>query len=434
MRAIAASWVITGDAAQAPIAGGAVVLDGAGRIVAVGEASGLRQRFADARWEERRAVLLPGLVNAHTHLELSALRGRVPGGRGFGPWVTALMQAREAAAPEADEDAIDTAVSELLAAGTACVGEVTNTLAAVGALAGAPVLGRVFHEVFGMRRETGEVMLGMAEQRRAEIEPWPDNLSYAPTPHTAYTLHPEVLRAVVQRARAAGALSSLHLCEHAAERAFLLDGSGPFAAFLAARGSSPADWRPPGVDPVSYAAELSALAPDVLCVHLADARPDELDRVARAGAKVVLCPRSNLHLEVRLPPLLAMLERGIEPALGTDSLASCASLDVLEEARVLAERFPTVPARSLLAMATSFGARALGLEAQLGSLAAGKQPGVIAFAHEGDAPADAERFLLSRRAQQREVLARPARNLEGAVVAAASRQSAAAPPSMEVVR
>jgi aminodeoxyfutalosine deaminase len=408
MRAIAASFVITGGADDAPIAGGAVVLDASERIIAVGEGAALRRRFPGVAFEEHAAVLLPGLVNAHTHLELSALRGRVPGGRGFVAWVGAMLAARAQAAPEQDAEAIEVAVSELLAAGTVAVGEVSNTLAAVEALGSAPLLGRVFHEVYGLRRDTGETMLRFADQQRAELPAFPTNLSYAPAPHTPYTLHPEVLQAVLASARALGQRTSLHLCEHPAERAFLLHGGGPFAEFLIAREASAVDWQPPALDPVRYAERLGALAPDVLCVHLTDARDDEIAMLAAARAPVVLCPRSNLHIELALPPLLALLAAGVRPALGSDSLASCPSLDVLEEARSLSVRFPGVAPRLLLAMATSFGAEALGLSEHVGTLAPGLGPGVIAFEHEGAPPADPERFVLSRAASARRVLARPA--------------------------
>ena len=407
MRAIAGSWLISGGEGDPPIARGAVVLDADDRILAVGPREQIAVDYPQARFEEHAAVLLPGLVNAHMHLELSALRGSVPGGRGFAAWVEGMLQARERALPEQDGEAIEQAVSELLAAGTAAVGEVSNTLAAVPALASAPLLGRVFHEIYAMRRDSGEVMLGLAEQRRGELHAWPGNLGYAPAPHTTYTLHPDVLRQIVQRAREAGARTSLHLCEHAAERAFLLDGGGPFAAFLASRDATPADWTAPGLDPVRYAQRLGALAPDVICVHLADARDDEIALLAQARAPVVLCPRSNLHIELRLPPLPALLASGIRPALGTDSLASCPNLDVLQEARALLARFPAVPPRVLLAMATSFGAEVLALQEHVGRLAPGLAPGVIAFEHAGAPPGDPERFVLNG-APARRVLARPA--------------------------
>jgi cytosine/adenosine deaminase-related metal-dependent hydrolase len=406
MRGIAATFVVTGDPEQPPIADGALVLDDDGRIAAVGPRAELTRAHPSVRFETHRAVLLPGLINAHVHLELSALRGQVTGGRGFTAWVTQMMDARGRLSPEQDIEQIDRAVSELLGYGTAAVGEVTNSLAAVPYLGSSPIRGRIFHEVFGTRYATAQGMLAEAKKARAALASWPANLSYTVAPHTTYTLHPDALKAVLAEARATGELTTLHLCEHPAERKLLLDRGGPFSEFLAERGVV-ADWPAPGLDPVRYAKALGALAPDVLVVHLTEAQPDELREVSASGAKVVLCPRSNLHIEVKLPPLVALLDAGIKPALGTDSLASCPSLDVLEDARALAERFSSVPARTLLAMATSYGAAALGYERTLGTLEAGKAPGVLAFGHGASAPADPERFLLSRTTRDRIVLALP---------------------------
>ena len=111
-------------------------------------------------------------------------------------------------------------------------------------------------------------------------------------------------------------------------------------------------------------------------MHLTDARPEELHKVAASGAPVVFCPRSNLHIETKLPPLIAARSAGIEAALGTDSLASNASLDVMGEARALADRFPAVPARELVQMATWNGARALARQ-DLGRIAKGARPGLV---------------------------------------------------------
>jgi cytosine/adenosine deaminase-related metal-dependent hydrolase len=129
----------------------------------------------------------------------------------------------------------------------------------------------------------------------------------------------------------------------------------------------------------------------VLLVHLTDAREEELRAVAVSGASAVLCPRSNLYIEGKLPPLLAARAAGVLAALGTDSLASNASLDVLAEARALADRFPGVPARELVAMATWNGARALGRE-DLGRIAKGARPGIVAV--DGDPGDDPSAFLL----------------------------------------
>jgi len=147
------------------------------------------------------------------------------------------------------------------------------------------------------------------------------------------------------------------------------------------------------------------LRENTLLVHLTDAKPQELARVRDSGARPVLCPRSNLFIETRLPPLLSMLELGLEPALGTDSLASNTSLDVLMEARALRDRFSGVPASRLLRMATWNGARALDRPA-LGRIAKGSSPGI--FAVSGDlAGATPSAFLLNHTSAARETLAPP---------------------------
>jgi cytosine/adenosine deaminase-related metal-dependent hydrolase len=406
MRGITGSWLIVGDGSAA-VARGGVVLDALERVIAVGEREALQREYPQIAFTNLEAVLTPGLVNAHTHLELSAMRGRVAGGRGFVPWVDSLVKLRAAEKPELDSEAIDVAISELLAAGVVGLGDVTNRLNSVPALAALPFAGCVFHEVFGLRKDTAEVMLGLAEQERAAFGPWPAQLKYALAPHTPYTLHPDVLQAILARVRATGARTSLHLAEHAAERAFLETGGGPFLEWLAARDSSPLDWQPPEQCSIDYVERLGGLARDVIAVHLTDARPSELARVAAVGAPVVLCPRSNLHIELKLPPLHDILKAGLRPGLGTDSLASNASLDPLAEARALAARFPAVPASTLLAMATGWGADALGFGNVLGYLRAGTFPGVLAFEHGPSAPADPERHVIQSDKTPRRIVSRP---------------------------
>lgn len=406
MRGVEAAWVITGEPGVAPLRGGAVVLDDAGRVVAVGGGAALRARYAQARWSREQAILMPGLVNAHVHLELSRLRGETRSGGGFGPWVTSMMERRAVLRPEQDLEAIDAAVSELLRAGTAAIGEITNTLASVEALSTAPLLGRVFHEVFGLSRDAGGAMRESAERRREALSSWPAHLGYALAPHTLYSLHPEVVRELVALAREHGGRTSLHLAEHAAERAFLRDGSGPFADFVAARGADTQGFSPPGLSPVAYAEQLGVLGPSLIAVHLCAVEPDELSTVARSGAHVVLCPRSNLYIELKLPPLFALLDAGLTPGLGTDSLASNTTLDVLAEAAALRDRFPQVDPGLLVSMATWYGAVALGLEHRVGALKPGLSPGLVAF--DLDRPVDDPlRYLLRSPPPARRVLARP---------------------------
>ncbi len=404
MRALHADAVVLGDGA--PVVDGAVVVGAGGEIVAVGPAGEVLPRHAGVAVERVRGVVLPGLVNAHTHLELSALRGCVPGGVGFVPWVEQLIGVRNELQPESDAAAVERAVDELEACGTVAVGEVTNSLAAVGTLARRGFAGCVFHEVFGVERaplvERLAALPRMVEERLGK---WPSpELSYAPSPHTLYTTHADVIRQLLRQGSEQGLRLSLHLSEHAAERRFLENGDGPIAGWYEARLRLRRDlleW--PGQSPVAFADSLGALAPSVLAVHLTDARPEELDLVARRGSPVVLCPRSNLFIETRLPPLLAMRAAGLAPALGTDSLASNASLDVLAEARALSDRFPSVPARDLVAMATWASAQALG-RSDVGRIATGTRPGL--FAIDGEPGADPCAFVLRNVRAPRRWLAR----------------------------
>ena len=401
VRVFHADHVLPGDAP--PIADGALVLDGDGGVVAVGAASEVLPRHAGVNVERVRGVVFPGLVNAHTHIELSALRGRVPGGHGFVSWVDRLITTRTEVLPEEEDDATIGAVDELVKTATVAVGDVSNTLTPVGTLARRGIGGCVFHEVLGMNRA---VVLGRIEGLRAEVEQrvpaWPgSDLSYAPAPHTLYTLHPDAARAVLESAANRGLRTSLHLAEHAAERRAVEHGDGPVPEWFAERFKQTPEW--PKRPLFDLAEEVGALRPGVILVHLADARPEELARVAASGASAVLCPRSNLYIEGRLPPLLAVRAAGIEAALGTDSLASNTSLDVLAEARALADRFPNVPKWELVKMATWNGARALGRD-DLGRLAPGARPGV--YCVEGDVAGDPAAFLLANLRAPRRVLAR----------------------------
>jgi len=407
VRAFAASWVITGMPGEPPLRDGAVVLDEQARVLAVGPSAELRNQYPQVSFSQEAAILLPGLVNAHVHLELSKLRGETRSGGGFGPWASSMMERRDVLQPELDVEAIDAGISELLRAGTAAIGEVSNTLASVEPLSSAPLLGRVFHEVFGLGHQAATAMIGLAHAKRATFGHWPSRLSYTLAPHTLYSLHPDSAREVVAAARASGVRTSLHLAEHAAERAFLRDGSGPFAEFLRGRGVPFADFVPPGLSPVAYAERLGVLGPDVIAVHLCATDRAELVRVHETGTPAVLCPRSNLFIELKLPPLYDVLEAGLRPGLGTDSLASNTTLDVLAEAAALRDRFPTVEPGLLISMATWYGAQALGLSHRVGALRPGLSPGLIAF-DLARPTEDPLRHVLRAPPPGRRVLARPA--------------------------
>ncbi len=286
MRALHADAVFTGDAAV--IRDGAVVVGARGEIVDVGPAGDVLPRHAGADVERVHGVVLPGLVNAHTHLELSALRGQVPGGAGFVPWVEHLIGARGETRPEDDAEAIERAVQELDAFGT--VGRRRSHQFPRRRTRARPAWDRRLYLPRGLRRRARAARAAgrgaAARCSKSASAPGPSaELEYAPSPHTLYTTHPAVVRRLVREARERGSRASLHLAEHAAERRFLEHGEGPIVAWYASRlklSRESLQW--PGKSPVAFADELGALAPHVLLVHLTDARPTS-SRWSRGAAR-----------------------------------------------------------------------------------------------------------------------------------------------------
>jgi cytosine/adenosine deaminase-related metal-dependent hydrolase len=370
-RVFRADAVLVGDGTT--IRDGAVAMDGA-RVVEVGTGAALGG-------ERVRGVLMPGLVNAHTHLELSGMRGKTPTGGGFAPWLAALQKARFEELEEERDAAIDRAIASMVEAGVVAVGEVTNSLVAWPRLS-RHFRGVIWHEVFSLDRARGLAQVAALESQRDAIDPGNGAMRWVPTPHEIYSTHPDVVRALLALGEGP---RTIHLAEHAAERAFVSEGRGPVADFYASRGLDFSAFPVPRKDPISAARDLDLIREGVALVHLADARADELAGVEKAT--VVLCPRSNLHIETRLPPLPIFRAAGIPLALGTDSLASSPSLDPLAEARALSDRFPEVPASVLVSAATAGGARALGI-GDIGLLEKGRSPGLLNV--EGSLPHDVD--------------------------------------------
>ncbi|MFO0674142.1 MAG: amidohydrolase family protein [Polyangiaceae bacterium] len=401
MKLVHADAIVLGD--RATLRDGAVVLDENGTVCDVGPAVEVRARSTGAEVERVRGVVLPGLVNAHTHVELSALAGKVRAGGGFVRWADELIALRAELEEDEVAAAIGRAVTELDAGGTIAVGDVTNTLGAVAPLAAAGISGAIFHEVFGIVRASA---MTRVEALRAEVGErlgaWPSReLSYAPSPHTLYTTHPDAVRALLGMSRERGVRASVHFLEHAAERRAIEHGDGDAPRWLASRVPGGADFVWPKRPTLEYARSLGVVGPDVLLVHLTEARVDELAELARAEAPVVVCPRSNWTIEARVPPVAEMLAAGLEPALGTDSLASSPSLDVLEEAAALVRLVPSVDADRALTMATWNGARALG-RADLGRIAMGTRPSIFAIdAPLGDGDAAGAHVLANTSAPRR---------------------------------
>ena len=377
-RLISAPWVL--PLAGPALAEAAVAVDVENTIVAVGPRVEIKSAFASLSEERAQGALLPGLVNAHTHIELSVLAGRVPGGEGLPAWAMQVGRETAAFSTEQRRDAARRAALAAVAAGSAAVGDVGNTLLAVPALAGAGLGGVYFHELLGSREAaTGDALADAEREQREFIKasPWPANLARVPAPHALYSAGPDLLRRIFAAAAGLRHPTSIHVAEGEDEIQLLRDGAGRWAEILALL-QVPAGSRTPGLGPLAYLESLGAFAgkQPPLLVHMVCAGAEDVALAHKHRAPIVLCPRSNLHIGGRLPHVRAFLAAGLNVALGTDSLGSSPDLSLWGEMAVLASHFPEVAPEIWLRAATAGGAAALGL-APLGALAPGKRPGII---------------------------------------------------------
>jgi cytosine/adenosine deaminase-related metal-dependent hydrolase len=306
------------------------------------------------------------------------------------------------------------AIQEARATGTALVGDVTNTLATVSALADAGMPAHVFHELIGFggvdvdeqvasaRRAIDAVAGGAvaddavaydAVAYDAIAEGQDIRLSLAP--HAPYSVSPALFAAIRRDLDAhAPTVSTVHLGESPEEVEFLKSGAGPWRTLLEDLGVWNDQWEAPQSSPVEYLAEMGLLTASMLAVHGVQFDGADLDRLRTLGVTLVSCPRSNRYVGVGSPPLEAFYAMDVEVAFGTDSLASVDDLNMFSELAEARRIAPKVPARTLLRSATLTGAGALGFGDQFGSIEPGKRAALIAV-RVPEGVSDVEEYLVS---------------------------------------
>ncbi len=397
MHAYAARWVVPVSAP--PVAHGLVAVDDDGRIAFVGPR-------ADAPpgpvTDLGDAILLPGLVDAHTHLELTAFRGLLEHADFFA-WIRALTRARAEVLADGDlRDAAHVGVCEGLASGVTTFADTTASGAPLDALCALGARGVVYQEVFGPDpAHRAGALAGLARavaalRARAAAAGAADRVRVGVSPHAVYSVHEDLLLDACAWAVGEGLPVAMHVSESPAEIAFLREAEGPFADFLRGRGIEVVRRAH---SPVHLLAELGVAAvARPLLIHGVQFDESDVALAAHYDCPVAHCPASNAKLGHGVAPLRALLDAGVRVGLGTDSVASNNRLDVLDEARTAAlvqraalRRADALTAAEALHLATLGGARALGLDAEVGTLAAGKRADLCAFALDpADPRADAD--------------------------------------------
>jgi cytosine/adenosine deaminase-related metal-dependent hydrolase len=417
--ALRARWVF--PVAGPPLRDAAVTIS-RGRII------GLGRPPRDVPVEDLgQAAIVPGLVNAHTHLEFSDLASPIGRpGMGLVEWLGAVIEHRASAAtldggrrvrssaakthqdvPENDGSSptiaarrcpstppcpIEQGLRESVGHGVTTIGEIAQAGGTKDAYLASPCGGTIFLELIAPLVERIDAALAAARKHVLEGGAWRPGLS----PHAPYTVHPQLLARAVDLSVEREAPLAMHLAESPAEIEWLRDGRGPFRELLESRGAWDATARGRGARPLDELRML-ARAHRALVIHGNYLDEEEIELLGRQRRRmaVVYCPRTHAWFGHARYPLEKLLAAGAIVALGTDSRASAPDLSLLAEMREVARAFPAMSRSTVLELGTLGGARALGLDARIGTLEPGKRADLAVVALPEDAAADPHDLLLA---------------------------------------
>ncbi len=391
-RRLAARWVL--PIAGPPIECGAVLLGSDGRVDMVGPDAAVPrppdvpgESFADG-------MLLPGLVNTHTHLELTGF-DLGPAAPEFDDWIGRVRAVKATRTAEGFLAAARLGLAGCHAAGVTTVADTGDSGAVIRAMAEVGASGIAYQEVFGPHpAQLAESLAGLRSRAEALGRFAGGRVRLGLSPHAPYTVSGPLYAAVAQWAARDRLPLAVHLAESRAESELLENGSGRFAEAWRRRGIPLPEG--PGRSPVEWLDQHGVLGERTLCIHVVQAGPADLSRLARRGCAVAHCPLSNAAHGHGAAPLAGFLSHGLRVGVGTDSVLSVSRLDLLGEARA-ARALAGLDAPSALALCTLGGAAALGLDGEVGSLEVGKWGDCVALrcAPAGGPPV--EQALRSRR-------------------------------------
>ncbi|MGD0167597.1 MAG: amidohydrolase family protein [Gaiellaceae bacterium] len=354
-----ADWLLPIEAK--PIENGAIAIEN-GRITRIGPSAeiGTGRSFP-------KAVIMPGFVNAHAHLEYAGYTG-FGDGLDFGGWISLHLERKRRLSFEEVVSLARLGAAECLASGITTVLDASYSAASARACADLGLKAIVCLEVFG--DDPDAALRHFEELREVALPSLSEQVRPGVSPHAPYTVSTAVYAAV----RELGLPVATHLSESRAERAWLLRGEGPLAAL-----GGPL-LPPTGETGIRALARAGAVGPETVAAHCVDLEPDEIDLLASRDVAVAHCPRSNGYLGCGIAPLADLLEAGVRVGIGTDSPASTPSFDMFDElrfavacARARERRPEALTAAKALELATLGSARVLGLDGEVGSLSPGKR-------------------------------------------------------------
>lgn len=371
MKRISAKYVYTLDRNE-PLVNAYVEVDENGTICSVGQCDEGEQLLDGA--------LVPGFVNAHCHLELSHLHGKFRKGTGMAGFIDQINALRDWASDDVKTELVRKWMDKLWRDGVSAIADISNDASSFPVKKESEIYTRTFLEVFGTEPQDCESVMKSVSDLNEVADTF--GIDAAPTPHSCYTMSPQLLSASSAAGLKSGYLS-YHSQESQEEEELLMDGSGKMAENRRRAGMS----TPPvtGESSLKYfikrleAAKPSPYDEHILLVHNVTLKQDDIDAAKKVMNNVfwAICPLSNIFIHNALPPVELMRRNGLKICLGTDSLSSNDDLDMMKELLCLHDNFPEVPMSELFTWACLHGAEFLGKEDRLGTLAPGRRPGIV---------------------------------------------------------
>lgn len=358
-----AQWVL--PIRQPSIHDGAVVIEN-GRISKVGKAKKILKENKGEIEDLGETILLPGLVNAHTHLEYSCLKGKIKPKKEFIDWLTSMIEFKSKLSKKEIFDGIKKNIFSLKQSGTVLLGEVTNTGFSTKILEQNGFSGNIFFEL------VGNVSFEDFLKKKNKLEKEAPSFRIVPACHAPHTVPSKLLHEIKDYLRKNKLLTSIHLAESKEEVQWIKNLIGPFSRLIQNEQLLNQPGMGKGLSPVEYLFKNDFLSSKVLCVHCVQSSPDDIRILKKKCCSIALCPRSNIYTGAGHAPLQKFLKFKIPLCLGTDSLASNTDLDLWNEMRALKKLFPFLPLPYILRMATLNGAQALGFGKTHGSIESGK--------------------------------------------------------------
>ncbi len=390
-----AKWII--PVISLPILNGAVEIKDK-KIIRLGRFKEISKELGNARVIDLgEAVIMPALTNAHTHLELSALKYRISPTGNFILWVRNVIKMREQITPVEMKESAKKTLESLWKQGIGIIGDVGNTAITLDLLCDSPFFGYFFQEILNFQ--------GAYNLKELYIKYPCPNFRITYSAHAPHTVAPLLIQAIKSYNKKRKRLFCIHCAESSEEVEFLKTGKGQWKKLLKERGIWNDSFVPPKTSPVKYLNNLGVLDENTLLIHTIHVDEEDLKIIKEKDVKVCVCPKSNVFIGVGMPKLKEFLKAGIKLCIGTDSYASNDNLSIWDEIKVLHSFFPDISIETILKMATINGAEILGFKT-LGAIAPGYKPNLIILEVKNKLPEDYQKFLETLVYSEKELILR----------------------------